>query len=175
MTAPVVQLEAYDADSPLLAEGARVYAQTWQRDLEDSIDFFSEYADFPDFRGLVARLPDGRVIGVAFGTRAQPEHWWHRAVAEQVGSGHPALQNAWVLVELAVLPGYRNHGLGTRLHDAILAAQPLPRVLLSTPASNFAAVRLYERLGWSVLHPGFPFHPGNAPYMVMMRSLPGRV
>jgi ribosomal protein S18 acetylase RimI-like enzyme len=60
-------------------------------------------------------------------------------------------------VELAVLPEYRRRGLGSRLHDTLLAGVA-QRYLLSTaddPADP--AVRLYLGRGWQqlgVLWPG---------------------
>ncbi len=57
------------------------------------------------------------------------------------------------------------------LMETLLAAQPCPRALLSTEVNNAGARRLYERHGWSYLHPGFAFNPGGQPYVVMRREL----
>jgi ribosomal protein S18 acetylase RimI-like enzyme len=62
----------------------------------------------------------------------------------RLGSDHPALQDAWRLVELAVAEPHRGLGIGGRLHDALLAAQPCPRALLSTGVANQRARAIYE-------------------------------
>lgn len=147
----------------------RVYTETWGREWEFSHAFVSRYTGYPDFRGLVA-VAEGAVVGMGFGARSEPGQWWHDRVAAQVGAGHPALRDAWALVELAVLPSHRGRGIGGALHDALLAAQPCPRTLLSTEATNSGARALYERRGWHYLHPGFAFVAGQPPYVVMHRE-----
>ncbi|MBA2285980.1 MAG: GNAT family N-acetyltransferase [Ktedonobacteraceae bacterium] len=170
MTQKTVTLASFSADSRYLAGAVRCYVETWKRDWEASYDFFSRYARYPDFYGLVA-LSDGEVIGSGFGTRSLPGQWWHDVVAAHVGAEHAALQDAWVLVELEVLKAYQGYGTGTRLHNALLAGQPCPRTLLSTEVANRGARRLYERLGWRYLHPGFRFNEGQEPYVVMHKEL----
>jgi ribosomal protein S18 acetylase RimI-like enzyme len=76
-----------------------------------------------------------------------------------------------MLVELAVLDDYRGLGIGTALHDTLLASQPYRRALLSTEVSNADARRLYERLGWQYLHPGFIFSDGGPAYTIMHKEL----
>ncbi|HUG13836.1 MAG TPA: hypothetical protein VMM78_02365 [Thermomicrobiales bacterium] len=45
---------------------------------------------------------------------------------------------------------YRDfHGLVSRLHDALLAAQPCPRALVCTGHDNSIARGKYERRGWN--------------------------
>jgi ribosomal protein S18 acetylase RimI-like enzyme len=110
------------------------------------------------------------VVGMGFGARSEPGQWWHDAVAAQVGSDHPALEDAWVLVELAVLPEHQGRGIGSALHDAILAAQPCARTLLSTELTNMRARAMYESRGWRYLHPGLVFSEGQPSYVVMHRE-----
>jgi GNAT superfamily N-acetyltransferase len=136
----------------------RVYTETWEREWEMSHAFVSRYAGEPDFRGFVA-IGDAAVIGMGFGARSEPGQWWHDRVAAQVGADHPALRDAWALVELAVLPDYRGRGIGGALHDALLAAQ-----------TNMRARTMYERRGWRYLHPGFVFSAGQPPFVVMHRE-----
>lgn len=163
-----IELRPLHPRSWLLQEAVRVYCTVWERAAPASLAFFRAQARLPLFLGCIA-LDNGRGVGFAFGTASLPGQWWHDTVAEHVGAQHPALQEAWVLTEIAVLAAYRGRGLGAVLHDTVLRRQPLPNVLLSTQQSNRRAQRFYARHGWSLLHPGFSFHEGRPPYVIMHR------
>ncbi len=167
------EIIAFTASSPLLDGAVRVYTQTWGREWEASHAFIAQYAGYAGFRGFVAMRDDG-AVGMGFGARSEMDQWWHEKVAAQVGADHPALQNAWVLVELAVLPAFREQGIGGMLHDTLLTAQPCPRTLLSTETTNTRARAMYEGRGWRYLHPGFVFNDGQPPFAVMHREDTGR-
>ena len=170
-TPPPFTLEPFDASSPTLDEVIHVYLEVFGGEDEGVREFITRYATaLPDWRGYVARVGD-QVAGMGFGTRSLPGQWWHDKVAEQVGGEHPALQGAWVLVDLAVRPAYRNRGIGAAIMNALLASQPCPRALLSTEVANAGARRLYTRTGWRLLHPGFVFISGQQPYVIMAREL----
>ena len=166
------QLVPFYYDSPLLIDAVRVYTRVWTyRLFGESVTFFQSNAIRPDFYGFVVQAA-GQTVGMGFGTKSEPGQWWHNKVAEKVGYEHPALQNAWVLVELAILPRYRNRGLGLRIHNTLLDAQPYPNVLLSTHTDNEGARRFYERYGWSYLHPGFAFFSGHSEFCILHKHLP---
>lgn len=166
-----ISLEPFSPGSPHLEGALDVYVAVFGGDREDARSFVTRYAkNYPHFAGVVA-LDGGRVVGLGWGAQGVLGNWWYDKVAARVGARHPALQDAWVLVELGVLPEYRASGVGTRVHDAVIAAQPLPRLLLSTQVANVGARRLYERLGWEYLHPGFAFQDGGEPYVVMCREV----
>jgi ribosomal protein S18 acetylase RimI-like enzyme len=74
-------------------------------------------------------------------------------------------------VELAVVEPYRRLGIGGRLHDALLASQPCPRVLLCTGVANARARGIYERRGWYYVHPAFDFLGEPHPYAIMGKEL----
>lgn len=160
---------ALTASSPHLDDAIAMFARTWDRPLQPARDFFHQQLQQPGLHGYVA-LDRGNVVALGFGTASRPGQWWYDTVASQVGAAHPALQDAWVLVELAVADGYRHQGLGGYLHDRLLAEQPWPRALLSTQVGNLIARRMYEARGWRYLHPGFSFLPGQQPYVVMSRE-----
>lgn len=165
-----VTLLSFQAHSPLLEACADIYARTWGRSYAEAHWTFSEYAGFPHFQAVVARR-GSEDVGFALGTQSRDGQWWHNCVAQQMGSAHPALQQAFVLTELAVLPLYRNLGIGALLHDALLDQQPMPNALLSTMAANVAARRFYQRLGWRTLHPGFVFFEGQEAYTILCKKL----
>lgn len=160
---------ALTSASPHLNDAIEMFAKTWDRPVEPARDFFIQQLQQPGLLGYVA-LDRDRVIGLGFGTAARPGQWWFDTVANQVGASHPALQDAWVLVELAIDTDYRHRGLGGYLHDRLLQEQPLPRALLSTQVGNLNARRMYEGRGWRYVHLGFSFLPGQQPYVVMCRE-----
>lgn len=164
-----LKLHAFDAASPLLHHAVDIYAQVWERSVEDSLLFLRKHTRQKYFKGFVACV-DETPVGMVFGTISQTGQWWHDKVAMHVGRHHPALQQAWMLTELAVLPAYRNRAIGGKLHDAVVQAQPLPNMLLSTQQSNTGAQRFYERRGWQMLHTGFAFSRYSEKYVIMCRE-----
>ncbi|HUY77289.1 MAG TPA: GNAT family N-acetyltransferase [Ktedonobacterales bacterium] len=164
-------LTPFTVGSPALDDAVRLYVEQWPEPWEQIHAFITYYAGFPAFQGRIARLTDGTAIGMGFGVRSLPEDWWHRQVAVQVGATHPALQDAWVLVELVVSAAYCGQGIGSALMETLLVAQPCARALLSTEVENTGARRLYERHGWTYLHPGFVFAPGTPAFVVMQREV----
>lgn len=170
-TPPPFVLEPFDAASATFEEVIRIYLEVFGGEEEEIRAFITRYATtFPDWRGYIALVGE-QVAGMGFGTRSLLGQWWHDKVAAQVGAEHPALQDAWVLVDLAVRPAYQNQGIGAAIMNALLASQPCPRALLSTEVANTGARRLYTRNGWRLLHPGFVFSPGQQPYVVMAREV----
>src|SRR5690348_16979296 len=114
-------LASFSDTSPYLEDAVRVYLATWPSDPEEIRAFLTRYAGYPDFCGRVA-LVEQQVIGMGFGHRSRAGDWWHDRVARALGQDHPELQDAWVLVELAVLSDYRGQGIGKALHQALLAS-----------------------------------------------------
>ncbi|MCI0710402.1 MAG: GNAT family N-acetyltransferase [Chloroflexi bacterium] len=167
----MIEIVNFYQHSERFLDAVRVYQTVFQDfNFAGSVQFVRKYTGYPHFHGLLA-LDGDQAVGVAFGTKSEDGQWWHDKVAEQIGRDHPALQNAWVLIELGVLDHYRGQGIGTQLHNTIIRCHPLPNLLLSTQKSNHGARRLYERLGWQYLHPGFAFHTGSEPYAVMCRKV----
>lgn len=169
-------LEPFGATSPYFEEVVRIYLEAFGGEESAIREFITRYATtLPDWRGYVA-LIGSQVAGMGFGARSLPGQWWHDRVAAEVGAAevgadHPALQDAWALVDLAVRSAYRNQGIGGALLEALLASQPCPRALLSTEVTNTGARRLYERNGWRYLHAGFVFTPGQQPFVIMGREI----
>jgi ribosomal protein S18 acetylase RimI-like enzyme len=96
----------------------------------------------PTDRGFLAEeVPGGQAIGAA----------WLRIMTGE-GKGYGYVDDATPEVSVAVLPGYRGQGVGTRLLRCLLdlAAVRFPALSLSVAAQN-PAVRLYRRLGFAVV------------------------
>lgn len=127
----------------------------------------------PGFRCLLARY-NGKATGFAYGATCRPGDWWRDCVAAGLQPEQVAcwLEDAFELIELAVLPAEQGKGIGGRLHDALLAGVPHRMALLSTHHSETPAMHLYRRRGWVVLNAPF-FFPGIAiPYAIMGLELP---
>jgi hypothetical protein len=165
-----IEFIPFSYQSSLFYDAVRIYCEVWGRDRQGSLLFFQRYAEYGYFSGYVASH-HSRVIGMGFGTISKKGQWWHDKVAEQVGENHSALQEAWVLTELAVLKEYRNKQIGSALHKRILKTQPFRNVLLSTQVDNFGARRFYEKQGWGYLHAGFSFQRGQMPYCIMHKVI----
>jgi ribosomal protein S18 acetylase RimI-like enzyme len=161
-----IRLVQYTQQDPLLETALAVYAQVWpERDREYAREGFTRYAGYHDFHGLVAFLDDAPV-GVAYGARSQPGVPWHDIVSDMFGADHPALQDAWRLVELAVVEDARGLGIGGQLHDALLARHGCAQALLSTAVSNTRARGMYERRGWHYVVESF--QPEGEPHAYVM-------
>ena len=116
------------------------------------------------------------VAGFAYGYTSRPGQWWYDAVTRRLD---PALNAAWMddpfeVVELAVRPGYQGEGIGGRLHDALLRDLPHRTAVLTTAATETAAMHLYRKRGWVILSETFKFPGSSIPYVVMGLRLADR-
>ncbi len=154
MTNPApITLERFDATSPRFLVAQQVYAATYPEDDPQEIhDDFARAAAYRNFIGLVAYRASA-AVGVGFGARVEPGIWWYDQIALIVGADHPALQDAWRLFDLAVVPSAQGSGVGGALHDALLAAQPCPVALINTLVDNTRARTIYANRGWTQLAP----------------------
>lgn len=137
--------------------------------------FIARYSRYPGFYGVVAVTQAGKPVAMGFGSNTFEGNWWFDRIAEETGLSHPALQHAWALVELSVLKRYRDAGIGTEIIHHLLQHQRQERILLSTQKDNFGARRLYERLGWTYVHDGLVFAPGQEPYVIMCKEMTGGI
>lgn len=165
-----IELVTFDYYSPLLYDAVEIYCTIWGREKDASTIFFRQYAQQPDFVGYIARA-NNQYLGFAMGTASQRGQWWHDIVAKNVRDNHPALADAWVLIELGVLAEYRHQQIGTLLHHHILREQPYPNVLLSTQVNNFPARYFYEKHGWTYLHEGMVFNKNRGYYCIMYKKI----
>jgi GNAT superfamily N-acetyltransferase len=165
-----ITLERFEAGAELFEVAQRVYARTWPEDDADEIRAsFEEYAGYRDFIGLLAYL-DGEPVGVSYGAAMYPGVPYHDQLAMLLGTDHAALQATWRLVELAVVPEAQGRGVGGRLHDALLAAQPYPRALIATAVSNERARDMYLRRGWSVIAPALHLPGKREAHIIFARK-----
>lgn len=177
----VVELAARDV-AQARPEIADVYHRAFagypyfERD-EDVANFalsLDRHAQREGFRCRVARdLPAGTIRGFAYGYTGRPGQWWYEQVAHGLdpGSVERWMTDYFELVNLAVAPGWQGLGLGSKLHDAILAGMPHAVALLSTHDVDTPALRLYHRRGWVPILRGFHFPQSTADWIIMALEL----
>ncbi len=92
--------------------------------------------------GFAATLVNGDVsVGAA---------WLRLLTGNNQGYGY--IDDQTPELAIAILPEYRNHGLGTQLITHLIATAKVvyPSICLSCRKSN-PALRLYQRLGWKIV------------------------
>ncbi len=127
---------------------------------------FARHLAAPGFRLIAARAGDA-IVGFAYGFPRTPGEAWTEEVAASLS---PELRRRWLegafgFVEFAVDPRYQGLGVGSTLHDRLLATAREPRAVLTVhahaPAARFYARRGWRRLGWLK----------GAPYWILGKEL----
>lgn len=111
---------------------------------------------------LVTATESGRVVGFAYGYGRPAGQWWHWAqqpIPDEIGG-----EGTFAVMEWAVVPDARGHGVGQALMDELLRNRPEPWATLTVnPAADARAV--YERRGWQQVD---QTRPGKMPSMDVM-------
>lgn len=141
----VRRAEASDAD--FLAE-MLVAAAFWRRD--ESSASITEVLRQPQLAHYVAGWPRPGDLGViALDKQQSLGAAWARLLPES-DPGYGFVDAATPELSMGVVRGWRGHGIGARLLDALIAAareQELASLSLSVEPDNYAR-RLYERVGF---------------------------
>ncbi|GAA1990017.1 GNAT family N-acetyltransferase [Catenulispora subtropica] len=127
----------------VLAVAAQAFAiPPWNEKPSDAINIVDRMWDVttrPDFIATAA-FDGPHMIGFTYGyTDDRLTTMW----SDEAGSAAEAFE----VIELAVAPSYQGLGVGKRLHDALLADAPSPRLLLTHPEAP--ARHAYGRWGWT--------------------------
>jgi ribosomal protein S18 acetylase RimI-like enzyme len=160
--------EQLDAILPVYEE---VYAEPpyleGPRDVAEFLERFARQTQRPGFRMAVARDSDGTPVGFTFGYRLPPDTtWWKNALTPLPDDFTTETgDRTFVIIELAVRAPCRRRGIARRLHDALLAGQPVERATLTTrpepeaaPAQSAYAAWGYHLIGQSQPWPGAPIY-----------------
>jgi ribosomal protein S18 acetylase RimI-like enzyme len=120
------------------------------RSFADTIRRHSSYGGFRAFGALNLR---GRLVGFSYGYTSQPGLWWREQIAAPLSSEAREfwLTDAFEFAELHVHPSAQGHGLGSQLHDSLVASQSHSTALLSVMHRSAVARRLYASRGWETL------------------------
>jgi ribosomal protein S18 acetylase RimI-like enzyme len=119
--------------------------ETWRADM------FARHAARSGYR-LVVAADGAAVAGFSWGYIGERGQYWADLVAGEL----PGVAGEWVgghfeFVTLGVAPKYRRHGLGRRLHDALLDGVGRKALLSTADDPADPAVRLYLSSGWRKL------------------------
>jgi ribosomal-protein-alanine N-acetyltransferase len=94
----------------------------------------------------------------------------HKMVGFVAGDPRPSQGFSWIAT-IAVLPGYRQRGIGRALLLACEAQLKTPRVKLSVRASNQSAINLYEQEGYGTSDIWKAYYNDGENAIVMEKSL----
>jgi ribosomal protein S18 acetylase RimI-like enzyme len=174
----LTELELLSADDVLGAHRSEIEA-LWRRVFpgasdERFVEILPRHARRTAFTFVAARAADGTLAGFAYGYEGRPGEWWHDLVAAALTREQRAQWLApghFEIVELQVAPELEGRGIGSRLHDALLARARGSTAVLSTAVSNERARGFYARRGWEQLLDEIGFGEGYPPFVVLGKRL----
>jgi GNAT superfamily N-acetyltransferase len=119
------------------------------RDVADFIERFHRQAERHGFRMAVAHAA-GDVVGFAFGYLLPADtQWWTGALAPLPGDfTREDGTRTFVIIELAVIAGWRRRGIARQLHAALLDGLAVERVTLRPEAEAAPAQAAYASWGY---------------------------
>jgi GNAT superfamily N-acetyltransferase len=160
----------------LAALHAEVYREPPYRRDADAGQFgrrFSVQRRQPGFALAEARN-GGYLIGYAAGMPLRPStDWWRHLTTrlpERVTAEHPG--RTFAVADLLVRAAWRRQGIGTALHDLILAGRPEERATLTALPTADPAQRALRAWGWQKVARTRDPEPGAPVYDVLLRPLP---
>jgi ribosomal protein S18 acetylase RimI-like enzyme len=135
----------------------------------------ARHAELPAFRATAAWGPGADLVGFAYGHTSRPGQWWHDRVAAAIAPGLAErwMDEAFVVVNVAVRPRRRREGIGGRLHDLLLESAPHRTAVVSARHDDTAAQRLYHGRGWREIGRDVVLVPGGAPFVILARQMIG--
>jgi len=115
---------------------------------------------------LTLAFASGRPIGFAYGFTMSADMPVWPLLTDPVGHHLPPAAakqgRLFFMLELAVDPQWRRHGVGRMLHDTLIATREEAAAILTTRAEALPARALYLSCGWvaagSLTRPGHPDH-----------------
>jgi len=131
---------------------------------------FAGDVSLPEFRCFAAQVR-GALAGFAYGFRTfteTPWNGWYEEVLRSVGQpgSDTWIRGQFAVGWFAVHPEHRGRGIGTRLHDELVASPGPTRWWLVTHDLDTPARRLYQRRGWREVGRG-PLGWGKAERVVL--------
>ncbi|WP_336360071.1 GNAT family N-acetyltransferase [Haladaptatus sp. ZSTT2] len=163
----MVGLHPLVADTSDFEAAIALYCHIFSNDETAVRDRFERHTTYPGYRGFLA-VDGDEVIGYVYGYTSKPGQYYHEALRAAMPKdvSETWLTDCFEFVELGVSRPARRQGIGRLLHDTLLRDLPHETSVLTTHVGNVAARRMYENLGWEVIHRPFVLDGGNE--MVVM-------
>jgi GNAT superfamily N-acetyltransferase len=171
----VVRRRMSDGEIPALAEMWEDAHRRWGPRAADLRARLPGHAGLEGFVAVVARAGEDPV-GLAYGYRGERGRWW----STQIERGLTASQRReWLgdwfeVVEIAVRPDHQGQGIGSRVHDRLLAEAGWPRALLTARADDPDVRGFYERRGWRPVKVGVRLGGGEQAWVLYGRPAGAR-
>ena len=101
------------------------------------------------FEGVTAQV-QGALVGFIYGLPLSLHSGWWTGLDPTRPDGFTTETGSrtFAVIDLAVLPAHRGHGLGRRLMDELLGGRSEERATLATSPHELELQHMYERWGW---------------------------
>lgn len=133
-----------------LQEIQQVYAEAFPSyDLADHQWRTSRQAQTSSFSAVIAHMSE-RIVGFVYGLPLTAATGWWDGMEPPPENGftNETGNRTFAVIDLAVLPDQRGHGLGRRLLDELLRSRREERATLAADPQDKGAQAMYERWGW---------------------------
>jgi GNAT superfamily N-acetyltransferase len=115
-------------------------------------------------------------VGLAYGYNGETGRWWSTQIERALARGE---RREWLgewfeVVEIAVRPDHQGQGIGSRVHDRLLAEAGWPRALLTARADDPDVRGFYERRGWRAVKTGIRLGGGEQAWVLYGRPAGAR-
>jgi hypothetical protein len=148
-------------DSHVMATAAAAYAKTWAY-LPEKEKEFVEASERGGFVCLLA-VVDDETLGLALGATSRSGEGWHDRLAAVIGADHPALGDAFVLLDATARGG--DPAVLAGLAQALRRTVPHRYLLAAAPPYVEMAADFFRDLGWRHLT-DVDMGDGHAPWPV---------
>lgn len=130
----------------------QVYAEAFPSyDLDDYRWRISRQMSSAGFETVIAEGVD-QIVGFVYGLPLTADTGWWNGLTPDPDPGWTTETGTrtFAVIDLAVLPGHRGHGLGRRLMDELLRGRPEERATLATDPAETDNQAMYVRWGWQL-------------------------
>jgi ribosomal protein S18 acetylase RimI-like enzyme len=157
-----------------------LYSEVYAEQLDDPFrtperfwDRLDAYASRAGFAMVTGHIDDD-LVGFALGyTLPENSRWWTGLLGPHTDDADFTREDGtrtFAFNELMVYPGWRGHGFGHALHDALLGARGERRATLLVRPDNEPVRSAYLRWGWRVVGEIHPF-ADSPTFDALVRSL----
>ncbi|MFD1019882.1 GNAT family N-acetyltransferase [Thalassobacillus hwangdonensis] len=164
----IESIEAQDITSV-----AELYCRVFSSDVETAEQNISKHAGYLGFKGVLATDENGSTLGFAYGYTSLPGQFYREKLVNQLTQAQIEewLEDCFEFVELAVNPDHLRKGIASKLKEHLFKGLSKQTSVLTTATDNDAALQMYKRNGWEVLHPSAPVLSEANPQVIMAKKL----